>query len=117
MRRRGAIEREAPSAVFWDQTSRLWSRSGLEHKNDVARGLAEQQAGGDALAVRDRGSLTWPARRRLQGGEAPTGLSAAALPDNDRAERSGFVETVFIFKLRTMSGAPRPFPSAQRDIA
>ncbi|GGL42611.1 hypothetical protein GCM10010983_44810 [Caulobacter rhizosphaerae] len=92
MRRRGAIEREAPSAVLLDQTSRLWSRSGLEHKNDVARGLIEQQAGGDALAVRDRGSLTWPARRRLQGGEAPTGLSAAALPDNDRAERSGFVE-------------------------
>ncbi|GGL14304.1 hypothetical protein GCM10010983_09560 [Caulobacter rhizosphaerae] len=64
----------------------------------MARGLAEQQAGGDALAVRDRGSLTWPARRRLQGGEAPTGFSAAALPDNDRAERSGFVETVYKLK-------------------
>ncbi|MDR7117169.1 hypothetical protein J2X41_003083 [Caulobacter sp. BE254] len=93
MRRRGAIEREAPSAVLMDQTSRLWSRSGLEHKNDVARGLAEQQAGGDALAVRDRGSLTWPARRRLQGGEVRTGLSAAGFritsARSDRLRRNG----------------------------
>ena len=112
MQRRGAIEREAPSAVLLDQTSRLWSRSGLEHKNDVARGLAEQQAGGDALAVRDRGSLTWPARRRLQGGEAPTGLSAAGFRITTARSDLGFVETVTPQTLRTMSGAPRPFPSA-----
>ena len=66
-----------PRASGQHQTSRLWSRSGLEHKNDVARGLTWRQAGGDALAVRDRVSLTWPARRRLQGGEARTGFSAA----------------------------------------
>ncbi len=39
--------------------------------------------------------------RQGAGGEALTGLSAAALPDNDRAERLGFVKTVFFFKLRT----------------
>jgi len=59
-------------------------------------------------------SLIQPARRRLQGGEARIGLSAAALPDNDRAERSGFVETVTTQTLRTMSGAPQPFPFTQR---
>jgi len=31
LRRRGAIEREAPSAVLLDQTSRLQGRPGMEH--------------------------------------------------------------------------------------
>jgi len=117
MRRRGAIEREAPSAVRKDQTPSIWCRLGSEHGYSVGWGLVEQQASGETLAVRDWGSLIQPARRRLQGGEVPIELGAATLPDNDRAERSGFVETVFFFKLRTMSGAPRPFPYLQREIA
>ena len=50
-------------------------------------------------------------------GKALRAPPAGGLLENDRAERSGFVETVFIKELRTVSGAPRPFPSAQREIA
>jgi len=117
MRRRGAIEREAPSAVRKDQTPSIWCRLGSEHGYSVGWGPVEQQAGGETLAVRDWRSLLQPARRRLQGGEVRIELSAAALPDNDRAERSGFVETVFSNFFRTVSGAPQPFPYLQREIA
>ena len=50
-------------------------------------------------------------------GKALRAPPAGGLLDNDRAERSGFVETVITQTLRTMSGAPRPFPYLQRRSA
>ena len=73
---------------------RLWCRSGVEHRYDVTQGLATQQASFDRLAVRDRVSLTWPARRRLQGGEALTGLDVARFRTTIARSDLGFVETV-----------------------
>jgi len=83
----------------------------------VTRGLAKQQAGGDRPAVRDQGSLTWPARRRLQGGEARTGLSAAGFRITTARSDRASSKRLLLQTLRTASGAPRPFPYAQRVSA
>jgi hypothetical protein len=77
LRLSGAIERGALSAASWSQTPSIWCRLGSEHGYSVGRGPIEQQASGDALAVRDQGCRPGLARRRLQGGEVRTELSVA----------------------------------------
>ena len=47
-------------------------------------------------------------------GKALRAPPAGGFLENDGAERLGFVETVILHTLRTVSGAPRPFPIAQR---
>ena len=77
-------------------TLRLWCRSGVEHRYDVTRGSIAQQAGGrrSRSGIR-RVGLTRPSQAARRGSNR---AERRGLADNGRAERTGFVETVFYFQ-------------------
>jgi hypothetical protein len=72
----------------------LWSRSGLEHRNDVTSRVGSSAGWSGRISGPGRGAPR-STRRRLQGGEARTGLERRALPDNGHAERTASSKRYF----------------------
>ena len=120
MRRRGAIERRALSAAgpaCVRTSSNLMSLVPAGLGTRIQRGVRAGLATGPWKRGRSGDPDAAGPVRRGRSGQGVNSAPAPRLPDNDRAERLASSKRLVLHFLRTVSGAPRPFPSPQRVSA